>query len=357
MRSSTVGSLSCAGCLALGAAGSALETTEAIAGQLGRPRCPRGSCTVAMSSAPSRSLRSGRTRDLATASVAISTRNRMIVVRTALNSADCSAPRRSTWLRATMFPATSCSTACILSILSDIAEYQRAGALFRLMPSCVMSAGFPVTRAGPRLRPPIFIPPPHRRHLPSTGGGLAGRQRRPAGPVGGRRKGPRGHAPHRQDRRGRQRQPAQSARAALRRRPGPRVRRRADVRPRLGPLRPRVPGLAVSPRSAGHPVAGRRPAAAPARPGHGVRRAPGGYRGRAADHAGASGPGPGQHGRPGRCHAGRRGRAPRCGRPPPARPGRPVLPGSCQLPGDRRPVPGARPGQRPRGARVGAAAR
>ena len=58
-------------------------------------RTRSGSCTVAMSSAPSRSRRSGRTRDLATASVAISTRSRMTVVTMALNSADCSASRRA----------------------------------------------------------------------------------------------------------------------------------------------------------------------------------------------------------------------------------------------------------------------
>src|SRR6478735_7361843 len=42
MRSSTIGSLSCMGFLALGAAGAALEATEAAAGQLRRSRCPCG---------------------------------------------------------------------------------------------------------------------------------------------------------------------------------------------------------------------------------------------------------------------------------------------------------------------------
>ena len=138
-------------------------TSRLVAGSVSSPsrRTRSGSCTVAMSSAPSRSLRSGWTRDLATASVAISTRNRMTVVTTALNSADCSASRRSTWLRATMFLATSSSTACILSILSDIAEYQRAGAFFRLMPSiCVMSARFPSPRMRSSISSATFTPCP-----------------------------------------------------------------------------------------------------------------------------------------------------------------------------------------------------
>ncbi len=124
-------------------------TSRLTAGSPSSPSCRTrsGSCTVAMLSAPSRSLRSGLTRDLATTSVASSTRNRMTAVRMPLSSADSSASRRSTWLRATMLLATCCSTVCILSILSDIAEYQRAGALFRLMPStCVMSSGFPSGR-------------------------------------------------------------------------------------------------------------------------------------------------------------------------------------------------------------------
>ena len=50
-----------------------------------------------------------------------------------MNSADRSAPRCRTWVRATMFPATPSSTRCILSMVSDIAVYHCPGAFFALM--------------------------------------------------------------------------------------------------------------------------------------------------------------------------------------------------------------------------------
>ena len=100
-------------------------TSRLVAGSGVSPSCRTrsGSCTVAISSAPSRSLRSGRTRDLATTKVASSTRIKIAAVRMAMNSADRSAPRCRTWARATMFPATPSSTVCIRSIVSDIDLY------------------------------------------------------------------------------------------------------------------------------------------------------------------------------------------------------------------------------------------
>ena len=61
-----------------------------------------------------------------------------------------------------MFLATCCSTVCILSILSDIAEYQRAGALFRVMPwpSCGTSTGFPSVRTKSSISSARFTPAP-----------------------------------------------------------------------------------------------------------------------------------------------------------------------------------------------------
>jgi hypothetical protein len=107
-----------------------------VAGSVASPSCRTrsGSSTVAMLSAPSLSLRSGRTRDLATASVAISTRSKITAVRTAVISADCFAPCSSDRARATMDPAIPRSTCCMSSTVPDIAEYHCAGAAVALMP-------------------------------------------------------------------------------------------------------------------------------------------------------------------------------------------------------------------------------
>ena len=113
-------------------------------------RTRSGSCTVAISSAPARSLRSGRTRDRATTTVAPSTRSRMTTVRRAMKTADSAAPRCSTWARATIFLATSSSTVCILSMLSDIAPYHVGAA----SPVCV-PAGMPSALLMSRGLPPL----------------------------------------------------------------------------------------------------------------------------------------------------------------------------------------------------------
>ena len=112
------------------------STSRLAAGSVASPSCRTrsGNSTVATLSAPSRSLRSGRTRDLATASVANSTRNRMITVTTPLTSADVSALPRSDWARATMFLATSCSISCMSSTLPDWVEYHSPGAFAELIP-------------------------------------------------------------------------------------------------------------------------------------------------------------------------------------------------------------------------------
>ncbi len=69
-------------------------TSKLVGGSWASPssRTRSGSSTVAIFSAPSRSLRSGPTRDRATAAVAISTKSRMIAVTMAVNSADLFAP-------------------------------------------------------------------------------------------------------------------------------------------------------------------------------------------------------------------------------------------------------------------------
>ena len=97
-------------------------------------RTRSGSSTVAMLSAPSRSLRSGPTRDRATAIVANSTRSRMIAVSSAVISAVCSAFRCSDRARATMFWATTRSTCCMSSTLPDWAVNHCPGAAAGLMP-------------------------------------------------------------------------------------------------------------------------------------------------------------------------------------------------------------------------------
>jgi hypothetical protein len=73
-------------------------TSRLAAGSSASPssRTRSGSCTVAMFSAPSRSRRSGPTRDRATATVATSTSSRMIADTIAVSSTSLFAPFSST---------------------------------------------------------------------------------------------------------------------------------------------------------------------------------------------------------------------------------------------------------------------